>query len=82
MLASAGQIQKPAKVPSTALNRYPRRFVSSAVMRLLVATMEYSPVEAVRSSLKGQWKVLYNTIVPNYFTQTFLDSASNVSLTY
>lgn len=54
--AFQGQTQKPARAPSTALNRYPRRFVSSVVMRLLVATTEYSPVEAVKSSLKGQWK--------------------------
>ncbi|KAF4787716.1 hypothetical protein TURU_168590 [Turdus rufiventris] len=52
-----GQIRKPAKVLSSVSNHYPRRFVSSAVMRLQVATMEFLPVEVAKSSLKGQWKV-------------------------
>jgi len=64
------------------LNRYPRRFVSSAAMRLLVATTEYLPVEVVKSSLKGQWKVLYDAIVPNYLNYSFLGTAKDVPFIY
>lgn len=64
------------------LNHYPRRFVSSAVMRLLVATMEYLPVEVVKSSLKEQWKVICDATVPNYLKYIFLDTAKDIPFTY
>jgi len=51
-------------------------------MRLLVATTEYLPVEVVKSSLKGQWKVLYDAIVPNYLNYSFLGTAKDVPFIY
>lgn len=36
----------------------------------------------VKSSLKGQWKVLYDAIVPNYLKYIFLGTAKDILFIY